>query len=46
LMWMGRNKYTETSNVGVCTVGAGAIEVGDAVEGDPWRGHVRAARGV
>jgi hypothetical protein len=36
-------KYTETSNVGVGAVGAGAVEVGDGVEGDPWRGHVRLA---
>jgi hypothetical protein len=46
-MWEGGwRKYTETSNVGVGAVGAGAVEVGDGVEGDPWRGHVKLARGV
>jgi hypothetical protein len=43
-MWEWRwREYTETSNVGVGAVGAGAVEVGDGVEGDPWRGHVRLA---
>jgi len=34
-----RGTYTEASDVWFCAVGAGAVVVCCAVEGDPWRGH-------